>query len=91
MKTSVIDVHDMLSVLSVPGVEAQIGAVPGVESVTVNAAAGSATVRYDETTRGQRYQVGRTPARVCVGARRGTCRGTGCRACRRASGCTGRR
>ena len=28
MKTSVIDVHDMLSVLSVPGVEAQIGAVP---------------------------------------------------------------
>jgi P-type Cu2+ transporter len=49
MKTSVIDVHDMLSVLSVQGVEARIGEVPGVESVTVNHAAASATVRYDET------------------------------------------
>ncbi len=49
MKTSVIEVHDMLSVLSVDEVEKRIGAVPGVESVTVNYAAGSATVRYDET------------------------------------------
>ena len=49
MKTSVIDVHEMLSVLSVSGVEQRIGEVPGVESVTVNHAAGSATVRYDET------------------------------------------
>ena len=49
MKTSVIDVKDMLSVLSVPGVEERIGKVPGVESVTVNYAAESATVRYDET------------------------------------------
>ena len=49
MKTSVIEVHDMLSVLSVSGVEKRIGEVPGVESVTVNYAAGSATVRYDET------------------------------------------
>ena len=49
MKTSVIEVHDMLSVLSVDGVEQRIGKVPGVESVTVNYAAGSATVRYDET------------------------------------------
>lgn len=49
MKTSVIEVHDMLSVLSVLGVEQRIGEVPGVESVTVNFAAGSATVRYDET------------------------------------------
>ena len=49
MKTSVIDVHDMLSVLSVDGVEQRMGEVPGVESVTVNFAAGSATVRYDET------------------------------------------
>jgi len=49
MKTSVIDVHNMLSVLSVLGVEKRIGEVPGVESVTVNYAAGSATVRYDET------------------------------------------
>ena len=49
MKTSVIEVRDMLSVLSVVGVEKLIGEVPGVESVTVNYAAGSATVRYDET------------------------------------------
>ena len=49
MKTSVIEIHDMLSVLSVDGVEKRIGEVPGVESVTVNFAAGSATVRYDET------------------------------------------
>ena len=49
MKTSVMEVHDMLSVLSVSGVENRIGEVPGVESVTVNHAAGTATVRYDET------------------------------------------
>jgi Cu2+-exporting ATPase len=49
MKTSVIEIRDMLSVLSVTGVEKRIGEVPGVESVTVNFAAGSATVRYDET------------------------------------------
>ena len=49
MKTSVIEVRDMLSVLSVLGVEERIAEVPGVESVTVNYAAGSATVRYDET------------------------------------------
>jgi Cu2+-exporting ATPase len=52
MKTSVIEVHDMLSVLSVFGVEKRIGEVQGVESVTVNYAAGSATVRYDETRLG---------------------------------------
>ncbi len=49
MKTSVIDVRDMLSVLSVGGVEKRIGGVAGVESVTVSFAAGNATVRYDET------------------------------------------
>ena len=49
MKTSVIEVRDMLAVLSVPAVEERIGNVPGVESVTVNFAARSATVRYDET------------------------------------------
>src|ERR1700693_3403404 len=49
MKTSVIEVHAMLSVLSVDEVERRIGEVPGVESVTVNYAAGSATVRYDDT------------------------------------------
>lgn len=49
MKTSVIEVHDMLSVFSVDEVEKRIGEVPGVQSVTVNFAAGNATVRYDET------------------------------------------
>lgn len=49
MKTSTIEARDMLSVLSVQGVEKRIGEVPGVESVTVNYAAGNATVRYDET------------------------------------------
>jgi Cu2+-exporting ATPase len=49
MKTSVIEVHDLLSVLSVDEVETRIGEVPGVDSVTVNFAAASATVRYDET------------------------------------------
>ena len=49
MKTSVMDVRDMLSVLSVAGVEERICEVPGVESVTVNFAAGNATVRFDET------------------------------------------
>jgi P-type Cu2+ transporter len=49
MKTSIIEVHAMLSVLSVDEVERRIGEVPGVESVTVNFAAGRATVRYDET------------------------------------------
>ncbi len=49
MKTSVIEVRNMLSVLSVLGVEQRIGEVPGVESVTVNFAIGNATVRYDET------------------------------------------
>ena len=39
----------MLSVFSVDEVEKRIGEVPGVESVTVNFAAGNATVRYDET------------------------------------------
>lgn len=49
MKTSIINVHDMLSVLSVEEVEKRIGEVPGVESVTVNFAAENATVRYNET------------------------------------------
>ena len=49
MKTSVIEVHDMLSILSVEEVEKGIAEVPGVESVTVNYAAKSATARYNET------------------------------------------
>jgi len=49
MKTSVIEVHDMLSVWAVEEVEKRIGKVEGVKSATVNFAAGNATVRYDET------------------------------------------
>ena len=49
MKTSVIEMHDMLSVFSVAEVEKRIEEVPGVESATVNFAAGNATVRFDET------------------------------------------
>ncbi len=49
MKTSVIEIADMLSVLTVDEVEKRFGEVPGVESATVNYAAGNATVRYDET------------------------------------------
>jgi Cu2+-exporting ATPase len=49
MKTSVLSIRDMLSVLSVAGVEKRIGEVPGVESVTVDFDAANATVRYDET------------------------------------------
>ncbi len=49
MKTSVIEVHDMLSVLSVDELEKRIGEVPGVGSATVNSAAGNVTVRFDET------------------------------------------
>ena len=39
----------MLSVWSVLEVEERIGEVPGVDCITVNHGAGSATVRYDET------------------------------------------
>lgn len=49
MKKSVIEVGGMLSALSAHGVEKQLGKLPGVASVTVNYAAGSATVRFDET------------------------------------------
>ena len=49
MKTSIIEVSDMLSVLTVEEVEKRFGEVPGVGSATVNYAAGNATVRYDET------------------------------------------
>lgn len=49
MKTSIIEVTDMLSVFTVDDVEKRFGEVPGVESATVNYAAKNATVRYDET------------------------------------------
>lgn len=49
MKTSIIEVSDMLSVFTVDEVEKRFGDVSGVESATVNYAAKNATVRYDET------------------------------------------
>lgn len=49
MKTSIIEVTDMLSVLTVDEVEKRFGDVSGVESATVNFSARNATVRYDET------------------------------------------
>ena len=49
MKTSIIEVGGLLSVLSARGVEKQLARVPGVERVEVNYAAGSATVVYDES------------------------------------------
>lgn len=49
MKASIIEVTDMRSVLTVDEVEKRFGEVSGVESATVNYAAGNATVRYDET------------------------------------------
>lgn len=49
MKTSTIEVTDLLSVLTVDEVEKRFGDVPGVASATVNYASKNATVRYDET------------------------------------------
>ena len=49
MKTSIIEVREMLSVLTVDEVEKRFVDVPGVKSATANYAAGTATVRYDET------------------------------------------
>ena len=49
MKTSIIDVPDLLSVLTVDDVEKRFGELPGVESATVNYVLKNATVRYDET------------------------------------------
>ncbi len=52
MKTSVIDVRDLLSPLSARGVEKQLSRMPGVQQIEVNYASGNATVRYDETLTG---------------------------------------
>ena len=52
MKTTVIDVRDLLSPLSARGVEKQLAKVPGIKQVDVNSVSGSATVLYDETVTG---------------------------------------
>ena len=49
MKTSLIEVHEMLSALSLDKVGKWIWEVPSVESVSVNFTAGNATGHYDET------------------------------------------
>ncbi len=48
MKTSVIDVRDLLSPLSASDVEKQLAKMPGVQRVEVNIVSGIATVLYDE-------------------------------------------
>ncbi len=49
MKTTLIDVRDLLSPLSARGVEKQLAQMHGVEQADVNNVSGSATVLYDET------------------------------------------
>ena len=49
MKTSMIEVGGLVSVLSAGGVEKQLSKLTGVKKVEVNYVAGSATVVYDET------------------------------------------
>ena len=48
MKTSTIEVGDLVSTLSAAGVERQLSTLAGVHHVDVNYVAGSATVHYDE-------------------------------------------
>ncbi|MBC7954676.1 MAG: cation-translocating P-type ATPase, partial [Cytophagales bacterium] len=48
MKTSTIEVGELVSTLSAVGVERQLSSLPGVHHADVNYVAGSATVHYDE-------------------------------------------
>ena len=48
MKTSVVEVRDLLAGASVLKVEKTIGEIDGVESATVDFAAGKAPARFDE-------------------------------------------
>lgn len=48
MKTSTIEVGELVSTLSAVGVERQLSTLPGVHHADVNYVAGSATVHYDE-------------------------------------------
>ncbi|MDP2027978.1 cation-translocating P-type ATPase [Sulfuriferula sp.] len=52
MKTTVMDVRDLLSPLSARGVEKQLARMPGIKQVDVNSVSGSARVVYDETVTG---------------------------------------
>ena len=48
MKTSTIEVGELVSTLSAAGVHRQLSILPGVQHADVNYVAGSATVHYDE-------------------------------------------
>jgi len=49
MKTSTVEVGELVSSLSAAGVQRRLAAMPGVHRVDVNYVAGSATVHYDES------------------------------------------
>lgn len=49
MKTSTLEVHDLLSPLSATGIEKRLQGIPGIQRVEVNMASASATVQYDES------------------------------------------
>ena len=49
MKTSTIEVAELVSTLSAVGVEHQLETLTGVHHADVNYVAGSATVHYDES------------------------------------------
>ena len=78
MKTSIIEVGGLVSVLSAGGVEKQLSKLTGVKKVEVNYVAGSATVVYDQTVidlaaiKARVHECGyhcageRTPKHVCV-------------------------
>ncbi len=48
MKTSTVEVGELVSTLSAAGVQRQLSTLPGVHHVDVNYVAGSATLHYDE-------------------------------------------
>ena len=48
MKTSTIEVGELVSTLSAAGVQRQLSTLPGVHHAEVNYVAGSATVHYDD-------------------------------------------
>jgi len=48
MKTSTVEVGELVSTLSAAGVQRQLSTLPGVHHANVNYVAGSATVHYDE-------------------------------------------
>ena len=50
MKTSTVEVGELVSTLSAAGVTRQLTTLPGVHHADVNYVAGSATVHYDEAT-----------------------------------------